>query len=360
MSNKSSADSAATSIATTDDTASSNPSGEALPSAKRDSGLQLRTAVALTDSLRAYELLAPEIQAFPAERAAVINADVGAMTQSALWAVRQIERHKEQIKREASTYDLGNIEKLRLLALALNYLHARHRYLKSANKTEEAAGLIKQRDELRKGLDFLVSRGFVEQQQLSGMQLTTGHHATAYDIIALVDVLLQVSDRVFHAPYWTRAELEEIRRRADAFFDVLGDKQFGPGAHAELKLARRKVFAMLGALWNDLYDMVKYVRRAERDVDAIMPTLYPPRPGRKGDAAFQEEAPTPSPANAGSDDDADDDNEENNEVDDETAGTLNIAAINAAATRTPSGTTPAEPVPPGFPGSRPLRPTEGE
>lgn len=342
MSNSSSANNTATPIS----------SNELMPSAKRDSGIELKTAIALTDSLHAYEFLKPEIDAFPKERAATINADVGTMTQNALWGVRQLEAHKEQIKREASTYDLGNIEKLRLLALALNYLQARHRLLNQANKTEAAAVLISQRDQLRKGLEFLVSRGLVAPERLSNANLTTGHHATAYDVIGFVDVLMEVSHRVSAPPYWSRSELEDIRRKADAFFDVLGDKTFGPSAHAELKLARRKVFAMLTSLWNDLYSMMQYVRRAEGDLGTIMPTLYPPRPGRKSEPSTPG-APPPA-ANTVDDDDDEDDG------DDAVAPTnLNIAAINAAATRGPSGSA-AEEVPAGFPGSRPLRPDESK
>jgi hypothetical protein len=360
MSNKSSAVSTLAS-SDTNDVASSDVShtSEAPSSGGHDSGISLKTSTALTDSLRAYELVKPEVALFPREQAATINADIGSMTQSALWGMRQVEAYKELIKRDAPTYDLNRIEKIRLLALALNYLQARHRFLKEANKTEAPAELIALRDQLRKGIDFLISRGFVPEERLSKAALTTGHHAIAYNVIAFVEILAETADEVGTPPYWSRAELEDIRRKADAFFDALGDKEFGPDADAELKLARRKVFAMLGMYWNDLYELMRYIRRREKDVDSIMPTLYPPRPGRRSATPPAEQRPAASASN-GSIDTVDTDSDEDDDGEDDDASTLDFAAINAAAMRAPNAPNTGEPVPPGFPGARPLRSLESK
>lgn len=344
----------------TNNTSDTNDTTEVAASGDDDSSVDSEISIALTDSLRAYELVKPEVALFPNEKAGTINADIGLMTQSALWGMRKVEGYKELIKHHAPTYDLNRIEKIRLLALALNYLQARHRFLKQANKTEAAAELIALRDQLRKGIDFLVSRGFVHAERLSTAALTTGHHAVAYDVIALVEILTEATSRVATPPYWSRAELADIRRKADAFFDVLGDKEFGPGADAELKLERRKVFTMLGLYWNDLYQLMCYLRREENDVTRIMPALYPARPGRRG-ATPPAEQPPAANASSGNIDpvDTDIDEDDDGENDDD-ATMLDFAAINAAAMRAPNAPTNGEPVPPGFPGARPLRPLESK
>jgi hypothetical protein len=317
------------------------------------------TPVPLEDSLKAYEILRPAINAFPNARAASINTDVGSVAQSALWAVRQLKTIEGDIRREASTYDVSNIQQLYTAALALNYLHARHRLLKNATRTEEAQWLLERRDELRLDVQFLIRHKVVSPDRVSKLELTNGHHALAYDVIGLADILLE---KVDHLPsqFWTRAELEASRRKADDFFNVLGDKQYGPGADAEIKVARRKVFAMLVALWNDLYAVVQYVRRGEGDVDRLMPALYPARPGRRPSGTTQ--VPPTTVANGRGnalatpgDDDEDTDADDNA---DEVDGPLDLSAINAAATRATNAVAVEGVVPAGFPGARPLRPIE--
>lgn len=363
MSNKSSAKSAVTSI----DPNHPNSSG-----ATRESGFAPRAdatpsvdavpvlAMALADSLHAFEYLRADIKAFPKERAAVINSDVGVMTQRAFWATRQLQNIIDVIKRDASTFDLSKIDRLRLLALALNYLHGRLLLLKEANKTEEATKLVKLRDRLKKAVDFLVSEEIISQARVEQFKASPGHHGLAYNLGGLVDILLETGVDL-PKPFMSRTELQEVRRQADGFFDVLGEKEFGPGTHAELKLARRKVYAMLTALWNEVYAMVNYVRHHDGDADELMPALYPNKPSRRvvpagatsGAAANSEGASAPVTP-------AEDDEPDFDEDDEPSEAPLNVEAINAAAARATNATAVGGVVPAGFPGSRPLRPLDAK
>ncbi len=190
------------------------------------------------------------------------------------------------------------------------------------------------------------------------MAATNGHHAIAYDVIGYCDILLEHVDKIPTQPFWKRETLLETRRNADNFFNVMGETKYGKGAVADLKLIRSKIFAMLVELWTDLYFTVQYVRRAERDVDTLMPALYPSRPGRKSNGSPTEgEAPTP-PANGSDSSPDEDDDIDDEEESDADPGVLDIAAINAAATRATNAAATDGAVPQGFPGARPLRQTD--
>src|SRR5690606_36146006 len=129
---------------------------------------------------------------------------------------------------------------------------------------ETRSKLTRLRERLKKAVDFLVSEGMISEARLEQFKASPSHHGLAYNVAGLVDILLETGQDL-PRPFMSLAEFHEVRRQADAFFDVLNEKEFGPGAHAELKLARRKVYAMLTALWNEVYAMVGYVRYHDND-----------------------------------------------------------------------------------------------
>ncbi len=159
MPNVNSADSTATSIDSNNQTNNAVAPGE--------SGFHPTVSIPLTDSFEAFELSKAEINAYPRDRAALINTDIGVVTQNALWAYRQLGAIEADIRREASTYDITRIKKLGTLAYALNYVHSRLRLLKDASKTEGAQQLIKTREDYRSDIHFLIRHGYISPERLT-------------------------------------------------------------------------------------------------------------------------------------------------------------------------------------------------
>jgi hypothetical protein len=363
MLNKSFAERVVTSIdpnqPTSSESSGATRQSDVAPRASTEPSAAPAVDMALADSLHAFEYLRQDIKVFPKDHAAVINSDVGVMTQRAFWASRQLQGIVDVIKRDASTFDVSKIDRLRMLALALNYLHGRLLLLKEANKTEEATKLVKLRERLKKAVDFLVSEEIISEARVEQFKASPGHHGLAYNLGGLVDILLETGQDL-SKPFMSRAELQAVRRQADSFFDVLGEKEFGPGTHAELKLARRKVYAMLTALWNEVYAMVSYVRYHDGDADSLMPPLYPNKPSRRVVPAGADPGASNSDGGASSPVTPAEDDEPDFDEDEPAEAPLNVEAINAAAARAANATTVGGVVPAGFPGSRPLRPLDAK
>jgi hypothetical protein len=153
-----------------------------------------------------------------------------------------------------------------------------------------------------------------------------------------------------YLPPRKKGELLLAREKANELFLLLGTRQFGQNAEAELRLLRRKTFALLVALWTRLYAFVNFVRFDYGDADKLMPSLYPKRTSRKGKNAPDAEA---TPGN--SDDEAEEPEDTEVEESDSTTakqadddGALDPAAINRRILEANG------PVPPGFPGSLPF------
>jgi hypothetical protein len=134
----------------------------------------------------------------------------------------------------------------------------------------------------------LVRHGIVEEADLDALRHTNNHQALGYDVMGLVEMLLTHFSSVSCA-LLTREQLLEARAKANELFVQLGTRSFGPEATEEVKLLRRKLFALLIQQFSDLEAAVGYGRRSQRDVKQWIPALYPKRSPRKGEEDIDDE-----------------------------------------------------------------------
>jgi hypothetical protein len=86
----------------------------------------------------------------------------------------------------------------------------------------------------------------------------------------------------------TREMLVEARSKANELFVELGTREFGPNAAEDVKLLRRKNFALLVQQFGELEDAVRYGRSRQKDADKYIPTLFPKSPRRKEEEDIDE------------------------------------------------------------------------
>lgn len=278
--------------------------------------------------------------------APVINTDVGLAAQTALSMPKRLEPIFEELKVAVPNYDFErSLVTLTTTALSLNFLQAKYRVLRRTTNTSLVDWLTKRRARFQAFGQVLTTHNLVAEVDLAALRHTNNHHALAYDVMGLSEMLLTHFDYV-ESKLLTREMLVEARSKANELFVELGTREFGPNAAEDVKVLRRKNFALLVQQFDELEDAVRYGRSRQKDADKYVPSLYPKLTRRKDDEDIDEnELSAPDPARAAN-------GEPNTPV---ASSVLDIAAINrsvAEAAATTNGI--------GVPTSAPFRMTEAE
>lgn len=296
------------------------------------------------DGSKAFDAILPTLEAQPP--APVINTDVGSAVQTALSMPKRLEPVLEELILAVPNYDFKrNLRLVTTTALSLNYLQAKYRVLRSTKNTALVDWLTKCRARFQAFGEILVIDGIVEEADLDALRHTNNHHALAYDVMGLAEMLLTHYE-LLACKLLTREQLLEARAKANQLFLELGTREFGPNAAEEVKQLRRKNFAFLAHQFDRLESAVLYGRSEHGDGAKYTATLYTKRAPRKGDEdADEEEFSSPSPAATGAADGS---------ANTATAGdVLDVAAINRSveqAAATANGL--------GLPTTKPFRATE--
>ncbi len=324
------------------------------PNAGQDNNQEDSDELTSHDGLAAFKLRLAEIEAVPDAKAKVINTDVGMAVQGVFGTIQRVQPFVEELNREAPNFGIAaHLVRLHTVALAVNYLQAKYRILLNSKDTADVEYLILMRRIFQLDGETLAIRGYLKQAQVDELKHTNNHHALAYDVMGLSELILGVYDHPKVRLMTTKEELMEASERANKLFSQLGTRQFGPNAGDEIKILRRKAFALMLELVERLEAFLIYTRREQGDAKSFMASLYGKRARKPGDPkdADQKDEPkestaneSTSPAPQSSDDVPYDVDEINN----------NVAAATAAAG------TAAGAVRPGFPGGLPFLPEEDD
>lgn len=244
------------------------------------------------DGRKAYDFTLPRLVAWPT--AAVINTDVGAVAQTALSMPKRLAPVLDELIIAVPNFDFkGHLVLLTTTALSLNFLHAKYRVLRSTTNTVLTDWLTKRRVRFQGFGQILVDHDIVAEADLAALRHTNNHHALGYDVMGLVDMLLTHFDHI-DCKLLTREILAEAGAKANELFVELGVRDFGPNAVEEVKLLRRKNFALLGQQFDQLVDAVRYGRSEHGDAAKYIPALYPKRGPRKGEEDTDDNEPSAS------------------------------------------------------------------
>ncbi len=294
-----------------------------------------------------YDRVRHLIEAVPVDTTTPINLDVGGVVQTILGTVPEVLEQREALA-ALGNFDLRHVDLLRDYALALGHIHNKYRVATGTPDTSLVRQLFSARERLHADARPLVLRGMLDGARVSALQSGNNHQGLAYDVIGLVELLLDRWSEVGDYVIPKREELEQTRLLGNRLLAYLGQREQGPGAHAELGLLRQQAFTLAITAYNEVRHAIGFVRRHLGDVDNITPSLY--RRGRRAGSKGEEEP-----------------NDLETEV--EAAAGLNQAVATAFGSALSDGPRPApnaagapvgEPiveVPVGFPGALPL---EGE
>lgn len=233
------------------------------------------------DGTIAFDATRPTLEVQPP--APVITTDVGFMVQTALSMPKRLEPILAELTAAVPNYDFKrNLVLLTTSALSLNFLQAKYRLLRRSTNTVLVDWLTKRRSRMQAFGEVLVSHDLVAEADLAALRHTNNHHALGYDVMGLSEMLVTHFDYVA-CQLLKREDLIEARTKANELFVELGTRDFGPNAAEEVKLLRRKNYALTLQQFNELVDAIRYGRSRQKDADQYIPTLFPKGPRRKED-----------------------------------------------------------------------------
>jgi hypothetical protein len=240
----------------------------------------------------AFAKVEPELAALAPEEIAPVTVEIPAAVTAVLAAVPRIREHREAVVEQLPKHPVELLDNLETYAQAAWYAHLAHTYAHTS--PESAKALIDEAQKLRDGLliaaEALAHRGLLDADTVARIRKGQSHADTAGDLIAL--------GALFHSGWGkvnskTAVERHEVDRAAElgpaVMVAIAMRKHAGKPGDSEGQRAR--AFTLLSRAYDACRRALAYLRWSEGDADAIAPSLYKKKPGRKpGSSAKHEEA----------------------------------------------------------------------
>lgn len=226
-----------------------------------DSSLQLHLG---------YQRVQAEIEAVSPDDLEAINIGVGVVLHTVLGAFPNVIGLREELMKQGS-FDVRNLDKLRDYALALGHLHNKYRRARST-----PVPLLKElftiREHFHAEAHALVVVGTLDGASVNQYKSGNNHQGLALDVIGLVELFLEnwsaVQGRI------ERAKLERARLVGNQLLAALAVRDLGPSEMSELNLLRQKAYTLTLRAYNEVRHAVNFVRRKEKDVESLCPSLH--------------------------------------------------------------------------------------
>jgi hypothetical protein len=228
----------------------------------------------------AFARVEPELAALAPEALAPITVDLGAAVTSVLAAAPRVREHRDAIAEQLPRFDLGALDKLESYAQAAWYTHLVHTY--ASGSPESAKALIEEAGRLREGLliaaEALAHRALLDADAVARIRKGSGSGDLAGDLVALATLFRDGWGKVSGK---TAVEKHEIDRAAELGPAVLVASAARKHKTGDTEGQRARAFTLLVNAYDACRRALTYLRWKEGDVDAIAPSLFRKRPGRK-------------------------------------------------------------------------------
>jgi hypothetical protein len=226
------------------------------------------------------ESVKPQLMALSPEQFEVINTDVKDMCSAVLGTMRELRSWRERIAKELPSFDLARFDKLEDFTHALTFAHAQY-----LTATEEPDSLddvfedaVKLRDVLLSEVRLLVSRGVVNAATLDDLQGSNGFKNVAMDLMALMNVLLNVWPQIKDKTFLSNTELNLALQYGTWLMRTVGERAQGPAVVAAATDLRNRAFTLVMVTYEDARRALTYLLDDKDKVDDVLPGLRPGRP----------------------------------------------------------------------------------
>ncbi len=246
----------------------------------------------------AYQRVAAELDALPAERATPVTVEVSTAVSIVLGASVKIAELRPAMAAQLVEPPRASLDKLTDYALAAHYA-----YLQSfgthAARADRARELLAEAAPLRQRLlavaEMLAALGLVDGARVAEIRAGSGNVDTANDLTALAATFVNDWARLAGQVPITEAEVDRAASLGTELLVALGVRRVGaerePDAKGWADRKNRALRLMLDA-YDDARRAVAYLRWKEGDADSYAPSLF----ARRRRAARPGEAPVEAPA----------------------------------------------------------------
>ncbi|HEU4410372.1 MAG TPA: hypothetical protein VFS43_34275 [Polyangiaceae bacterium] len=245
----------------------------------------------------AYQRVAAEIDALPAERVGVVSVEVSTAVSTVLGAIPRIVELRPEIASRLPKHPLGGIDKLSDYALAAQYAYLQSFGTQVASP-DRVRALLDEAAPLRLRLlpvaEMLAALGLVDSTRIAEIRSGTGHVDTANDLIALAATFSNDWAKLANQVPLKEAEIDRAAVLGTELLVALGVRKAGadgPDAKGWADRKSRALRLMVDA-YDDARQAVTYLRWKQGDADSFTPSLF----ARRRRAARPGEGPTDEPA----------------------------------------------------------------
>ena len=236
----------------------------------------------------AFAKVEPELASLAAEALAPVTIDLGAAVASVLAAAPRVREHREAIVEQLPHHPISAVDKLETYAQAAWYAHLLHSY--SSSSPESAKALIEEAGRLREGLliaaEALAHRALLDTDAVARLRKSSANPDLAGDLSALAALFRESWGKVSSK---TAVEKGEIDRAAELGPAVLVATTARKHKNTDTESQRARAFTLLVNAYDSCRQALAYLRWKEADADALAPSLFKKRPGRKPGSGKKEE-----------------------------------------------------------------------
>ncbi len=239
-----------------------------------------------------YARMLPRILAVPDAELVPVNLDITSAVATTLGALPEIRALRPRIVEELPRFDLTDFDQLQDIASALSHAHTQ--YVTACTPPDDLQDLYTEglglRDNLRGDAEQLARRGLVNGQALREVTAGNGYKNLARDLQVLVSVLRERWVAIEGRCAVDHAELDRAESVAGRILQLVGLREQGPAVATAATETRLRAFTLFWKTYDDVRRAVSYLRWREGDADAVVPSLYAGRGGRR---RIAEEPPAP-------------------------------------------------------------------
>jgi hypothetical protein len=230
----------------------------------------------------AFEQTAAERAALATGDLRPLNLEIRSAVAVVLGAAPQLAKMKADI-RELPRIDAARIERLPLYAEALFFANVE--YLATSSAGDDLPGLARRAAALRATLASdartLVKRGLIEPSALDAVKLANGYLALATELGVLTKVVRERWSTLASRTAIRAEDLEAAEDFSERVARAHGARKQPPEALTKAADDRARAFTLMVATYDDARRAVSFFRWREADVDALVPSLWQGRGGRR-------------------------------------------------------------------------------
>ncbi|HXS18046.1 MAG TPA: hypothetical protein VN764_12705, partial [Polyangiaceae bacterium] len=247
--------------------------------------------------VEAYESIAAELKALPAEAVQSINLDVSTAVAIAFGALPALITFRDQLE-TLPDFDAVRFDKLEIYALALSHAHS---LCQSASQPPDDLKALQeegsaQRELLYKDVTAAIARGVIPADAIDDLRGANGYKNTANDLRVLVAVLRNHWASLDGRGFTTEEELNYAGKLASHILRVFGVREHGATGLAEVNGMRQRAYSLFVKTYDEARQGIAYLRRRAGDADRIAPSLFSARAAKKKDfSELTPNAPDVSP-----------------------------------------------------------------